>query len=73
MKAYTVETLYNELGVLVQSGLGDRLVLVPDYTEEIDGDYRTIGSIDSTEDITNTCIYLEFNDDAEEKKFWKNQ
>lgn len=73
MKAYTVETLHKELGALIQAGLGARLVLVPDYTEEIDGDYRTIGQIDATQDISNTCVYLEFNEDAEEKEFWENQ
>ena len=72
MKAYTVETLCRELENLVKSGLGDRLVLVPDYTEELEGDYRTIGEIDATEDISNTCVYLEFNDDADEKEFWGN-
>ena len=73
MKFYTVETLHKALGALVQAGLGDRIVLIPDYTEEIDGDYRTIGHIDATEDITNTCIYFEFNDDTKEKEFWENQ
>ena len=70
MKVYTVKDLYEELGRLVISGLGDRIVLVPDYTEDIEGDYRTIGSIDSANDINGRCIYFEFNDDEEEEKFW---
>lgn len=70
MKVYTVKDLYEELGCLVASGLGDRIVLIPDYTEDIDGDYRTIGFIDSTNDITNRCVYFDFNDDEEEKNFW---
>lgn len=73
MKVYTVKDLYEELGCLVASGLGDRIVLIPDYTEDIDGDYRTIGSIDSINDINNKSIYFEFNDDEEEKNFWERE
>lgn len=70
MKFYTVKELYEELESLVVSGLGDRIVLIPDYTEDIDGDFRTIGSIDSTHDMTNRCVYFEYNNDEEEENFW---
>ena len=72
MKFYTVKELYEELESLVASGLGDRIVLIPNhYTEDIDADYRTIGFIDSTNDITNRCVYFESNDGEEEKIFWE--
>lgn len=70
MKVYTVKDLYEELSCLVASGLGDKIVLIPDPAEDTMIDYRTIGSIDSVTNIGGGYIYFEFNNDEEEEEFW---
>lgn len=67
--AYTVIELRDALDSLVKKGMENHIVLVPDWDMALNGDYRTIGSID-TEDISKRCIYLEINSDEDEKQFW---
>ena len=68
--AYTVSELKKALAELEKQGKGDRLVLIPDDTD-FENSYRTIGEIDSVNDISNTCIYLESHSDENELKFWE--
>ena len=67
--AYTVSELKKALEELEKQGKGDRIVLIPDDTDFSCG-YRTISEIDSVNDISNTCIYLESHSDENELKFW---
>lgn len=67
--AYTVSELKKALEELEKQGKGDRLVLIPADTDFLSS-YRTIGEIDSVNDISNTCIYLETHSDENELKFW---
>ena len=67
--AYTVEDLRDALDKLVDEGLGDRIVLIPDNDLDYDADYRTIGNID-TDDMSKECIYLEVLSDEDEYAFW---
>ena len=68
--AYTVSELKKALAEPEKQGKGDRLVLIPDDTD-FENSYRTIGEIDSVNDISNTCIYLESHSDENELKFWE--
>ena len=69
INAYTVKELKEALDELCKQGLGDRIVLYPDYDREFNADYRTIGSID-TNDGTEECIYLDNLSDEDEMTFW---
>ena len=67
--AYTVSELKKALEELEKQGKGDRIVLIPDDTD-FPNCYRTICEIDSVNDVSNTCIYLESHSDENELKFW---
>lgn len=69
INAYTVRELKDALVALIAKGYGDRIVLHPDYDENYDADYRTIGYID-TDDVTKKCIYLANLSDEDEALFW---
>ena len=71
MKMLTVKDMYVLMEGLIAQGKGNLLVLMPNWEDEdIDGDYRSIGKVDS-DDITDTCVYLRGNDAEEENKFWE--
>jgi hypothetical protein len=67
--AYTVSELKKVLEELEKQGKGDRLVLIPDDTD-FPGDYRTIREIDCVNDLSNTCVYLDYHSDEDELQFW---
>lgn len=69
MEVFTVRKLRDALTKLVEEGKGDRIIVVPDYDTDFPDDYRTVGMV-ADDDVTNQCIYLEFNDDEEELNFW---
>ena len=69
MEFLTVNKLRDALSKLIDEGKGDRIILVPDYDTDFPNDYRTV-SVVADDDMTNQCIYLEYNDDEEELNFW---
>lgn len=71
MEALTVMQLYNILADLIAIGKGNRVVLVPNqFDEDIDADYRTIGQVDSENDIQQKYIYLETNSSEFENEYF---
>ena len=67
----TVLDMYTLMQNLVAQGKGELLVLMPNWEDEDnDGDYRSIGKIDS-DDISDTCVYLCGNSAEEENEFWE--
>lgn len=69
IEAYTVKELKEVFDKLIAEGLGDRIVLCPDYDIDFPAEYRTIGSVDTC-DATEECVYLEILTDEEEETFW---
>lgn len=72
INVYTVKELKEVLDELCEKGLGDRIVLYPDYDTEFPASYRTVGSID-TDDRAEECIYLENLSDEDEMLFWEGK
>ena len=70
IKAYTVKELKEELEKLIENGMGDRIVLVPNDSPDFQGEYRTVREF-ATDDIGERCVYLEAGTDEEEEMFWE--
>ena len=67
----TVAKLHEILSNLIAIGKGDRVVLVPNaYDKELNADYRTIGWVDSENDILQKYIYLETNNVEFENEYF---
>lgn len=71
MKVLRVKQLRDILTVLVEQGHGDKIILVPNDDDEVDGDYRTVESV-ANDDYLNRYIYLETNTNEDENLFWEN-
>ena len=73
MKMLTVMDMCKLMLDLIAQGKGDLLVMMPNWEDEDnDGDYRSIGSID-TYDMIDSCVYLCGNDAEEENKWWEER
>lgn len=72
MEALTVIKLYNILKNAIENGEENKIVLIPNFSDDLDADYRTISHMEN-DDCTNQCVYLETNDDEEEKDFWNKK
>lgn len=72
MEALTVIKLYNILKKAIENGEENKIVLIPNFSDDLDADYRTINHMEN-DDCTNQCVYLETNDDEEEKEFWNKK
>ena len=72
MEVLTVIKLYKILKKAIESGEENKIVLIPNFSDDLDADYRTISHMENG-DCTNQCIYLEINDDEEEKEFWNKK
>jgi hypothetical protein len=70
MKTYTVKELHEFLGKAIEEGKGDLVVLVPNYDEDIDAAYATLGSIDSDIGTNAEYVYLDQNCGEEEEEYW---
>lgn len=70
MEVLTVIKLYNILKKAIENGEEDKIVLIPNFSDDLEADYRTISHMEN-DDCTNTCVYLKANDDEEETKFWE--
>ena len=68
IEIYTVNSLLEDLQKLVAQGLGDRVVLIPNRSEDVDEDYRFLNRGESFifNDSDNKCVYLaDFMDEIE--------
>jgi hypothetical protein len=72
MEVLTVIKLYNILKKAIENGEENKIVLIPNFSDDLDADYRTISHMEN-DDCTNQCVYLEVNDDEEEKEFWNRK
>ena len=71
MKVWTVKELYEKLGEFIEEGKGERRVLIQNDDSDIDGAYRTIGAVEGSIDVSETCVYLLGNDVEEENEYWE--
>ena len=59
LEFYTVNELYADLEMLIESGLGDRIVMIENCDMDHDADYRFINKHIRTNDSEEKCIYLD--------------
>jgi len=67
---YTVSELLKDLMELEKKGLGNRYVLIPNRSEELDVNYRFLNKDYhvSDDDAEEKCVYLEdFSDEKDNK------
>lgn len=70
LDVYTVSELLEDLMELEKKGLGNRYVLIPNRSEELEVDYRFLdkGYHIKDDDAEEKCVYLEdFSDEEDDK------
>ena len=73
MKTYTVKELHELLGKAIEEGKGDLVLLVPNYDNDIEGEYATLGKVSFDEDALSKYAYLDQNTGEEEEEYWANK
>jgi len=70
LDVYTVSELLEDLLKLEKKGLGNRYVLIPNHSEDLDVDYRFLdrGYHIDDGDAEEMCVYLkDFSDEEDDK------
>ncbi len=70
MRTYTVKELHEILGKAIDNGKGGLIVLVPNYDDDIDAAYATLGGISFDTAIHAEYAYLDQNYGEEEEAYW---